>query len=211
MTNWAQLERGLLCDLFLETGPDAPTLCGQWTTRDLAAHLVIREGRPDAAPGILVPLPLLTRWTEKVQGEIAAQPWPTLVDAVRNGPPLWSPTRIPAVDELINTVEFFVHHEDVRRAAPAWEPRTLDGAQEAALGKALSRAKLLARRCPTGLVLHRPDGTTLVAKSGEPHVDAAGPNSELLLFVYGRQAQARVELTGTDADIAAVREASFGI
>jgi uncharacterized protein (TIGR03085 family) len=50
----AQLERSRLCDLFLEVGPDQPTLCEGWTTADLAAHLVIRERRPDAAPGILV-------------------------------------------------------------------------------------------------------------------------------------------------------------
>jgi hypothetical protein len=30
-----------LCDLFEELGPDAPTLLGAWTTRDLAAHVVL--------------------------------------------------------------------------------------------------------------------------------------------------------------------------
>jgi uncharacterized protein (TIGR03083 family) len=42
MATLAQEERNELCDLMLETGPDAPTLCEGWTTRDLAAHLVIR-------------------------------------------------------------------------------------------------------------------------------------------------------------------------
>src|SRR5882762_622635 len=37
------VERRELCDLFLELGPDAPTLCEGWTTLDLAAHLVLRE------------------------------------------------------------------------------------------------------------------------------------------------------------------------
>ena len=36
-------ERMGLCDLFVELGPDAPTLCEGWTTADLAAHLVLRE------------------------------------------------------------------------------------------------------------------------------------------------------------------------
>ena len=49
----AQLERGRLCDLLLEVGPDAPTLCEGWTAADLAAHLVIRERKPLAAPGIV--------------------------------------------------------------------------------------------------------------------------------------------------------------
>ena len=38
---------------FDETGPDGPTLCEGWQTRDLAAHLVLRERRPDAAAGVM--------------------------------------------------------------------------------------------------------------------------------------------------------------
>ena len=48
-------ERAALCDLLDELGPDQPTLCEGWQTRDLAAHLVVREHRLDAAPGILLP------------------------------------------------------------------------------------------------------------------------------------------------------------
>ena len=51
----AARERAALVTTMRAVGPDAPTLCGEWTTRDLAAHLVLRERRPDAAPGILVP------------------------------------------------------------------------------------------------------------------------------------------------------------
>jgi len=50
----AQRERQALCDRFDEVGPDEPTLSGEWTTRDLAAHLIVRERRPDAAGGILI-------------------------------------------------------------------------------------------------------------------------------------------------------------
>src|ERR1700753_1453307 len=64
-TNYAQAERTALCDLFLELGPQAPTLCEGWTTRDLAAHLVVRDRRPDGAIGILVPR--LSGHTEKLQ------------------------------------------------------------------------------------------------------------------------------------------------
>ena len=47
----ASRERAALVTTMRAVGPDAPTLCGDWTTRDLAAHLVLRERRPDAAPG----------------------------------------------------------------------------------------------------------------------------------------------------------------
>jgi hypothetical protein len=48
-------ERAPLCDLLDELGPQAPTLLDRWTTRDLAAHLVLREHDLLAAPGLVVP------------------------------------------------------------------------------------------------------------------------------------------------------------
>ena len=43
---YAQDERAALAALLHETGPDGPTLCEGWQTRDLVAHLVLRERRP---------------------------------------------------------------------------------------------------------------------------------------------------------------------
>ena len=103
MTSPARRERSALCDTFETVGPDAPTLCSPWRTRDLAAHLVIREGRPDAALGMLVP-PLAER-AQRVQDGYAAQPWPELVERVRTGPPSWSPTRLEPVDTVVNLAE----------------------------------------------------------------------------------------------------------
>src|SRR5271157_947100 len=100
----AQQERTSICDLFVETGPDAPTLCEGWTTSDLAAHLVVRERRPDAALGIVVPS--LAARTERVQGKVRDRlGWTELVATVRDGPPLL----LRPVDEPMNTVEYFVH------------------------------------------------------------------------------------------------------
>ena len=64
----AQHERAALVETLRSVGPDAPTLCGGWTTRDLTAHLVLREYRLDAAPGITVPA--LAGYTTKVQKQI---------------------------------------------------------------------------------------------------------------------------------------------
>ena len=61
----AQQERATICDLFAELGPEAPTLCEGWTTADLAAHLVVREHRPDSGPGIV--WPRLAGYTDKVR------------------------------------------------------------------------------------------------------------------------------------------------
>ena len=111
----ASSERSALADLMLEVGPDAPTLCGTWTTRDLAAHLVVRATRPDAAAGIV--LGPLASYTEKVMAAVARRPWADLVAEVRSGPPRWSPLSLAALDRATNTIEYFVHHEDVRLRA----------------------------------------------------------------------------------------------
>ena len=207
----ARRERAELCELFLELGPDQPTLCGDWTTRDLAAHLVVRERRPDAAIGIIVSK--AAGYTDKVQAGIADTEWTELVDTVRSGPPFWSPTKIAKVDELANTVEFFVHLEDVRRAQPNWEPRSLDADLVDALYGVLAKmSKRLVNSSPVGIVLEPDDAHgPIVAKQAEPSVTVRGPVGELVMFVYGRQAHSRVELFGDDASIEAANAASFGI
>src|SRR4051794_19999893 len=159
----ARTERSALCDLVLEVGPDAPTLCEGWTTRDLAAHLVVREHRPDAALGI-VASPLAAHG-EKVRLATAGRPWDELVSAVRAGPPMWSPMRIAAVDRAANTLEFYVHHEDVRRATEGWAPRVLDPDLDAQLWNTLHRmGRFSMRRAPAGVVLATPDGRSVTAK-----------------------------------------------
>jgi uncharacterized protein (TIGR03085 family) len=207
----ARRERSALCDLFLEVGPDAPTLCGSWRTRDLAAHLVVRERRPDAAVGILVSK--AAGHLEKVQADVARTEWSQLVETVRSGPPRWSPTSLAAIDKLANTVEFFVHHEDVRRAHEPWEPRVLDADLAAALASTLPKmARRLVSSSPVGITLEPADGgEPIVAKSAEPAVVVRGDVGELVLFVFGRQAHTRVDLSGDVGAVQAARDASFGI
>jgi len=210
MTTPAWDERLALCDLMLDVGPDAPTLCGDWNVRDLAAHLVVRERRPDGAIGILVKP--FASYAEKVREQAAEKGLVELVDRLRKGPPGWSPTRLDTVDRTINTVEFFIHHEDVRRAQDTWTVRTLGADLEADLSTALRRgARLLARKAPAGLVLESPGREPTVANAGEPAVTATGPTGELVMFVYGRQAHSRAKLSGPNDSVAAMRTASFGI
>ena len=208
--NPAQSERHSLCNLFLEVGPDAPTLCEGWTTRDLAAHIIVRESRPDAAGGILIKP--LAAYGEKVRKGVAQRDWKSLVEAIRNGPPRISPMRLAFLDRLTNTVEFFVHLEDVRRAQPNWEPRTLLDDLESQLRTSITQGgRLFARKSPCGLVLQIAHGASIDAKKGEPAVTVTGEVGELIMFVYGRQDHARVELSGPDDLVEAVRSTAFGV
>ena len=211
MTTPATVERRKLCHLFDELGPDAPTLCEGWQTVDLAAHLVVRERRPDAAPGVL--LKPLASYTDKVQQGIAQWPWSQLVERIRSGPPRLSPTRIDAVDRAVNTVEFFVHHEDVRRAQPEWSARQLDAELVDDLYTSMKRgARLLTRRANAGIELEPTDGhPNVVARRGSPSVTVRGPVGELTLFITGRLAHALVDFEGPADAFAALRVASFGL
>ena len=205
MTRFARIERQGLCDTFDRVGPDAPTLCSPWLTRDLAAHLVVRERRPDAAAGMWVP-PLADH-LKQVQNEYAAWEWPRLVDEVRSGPPPWSPTSVARVDEAVNTAEFFVHHEDVLRAGSGWSPRELSTELESALwGIVTKAARLRFARAKVGIVLVSPPygrrqvhgvtdlGTAIVR----------GAPGELLLYTFGRRGVAQVDVSGPDEAIDAL-------
>jgi uncharacterized protein (TIGR03085 family) len=206
----AVAERQALADLMLEVGPDAPTLCGDWTTRDLAAHLVVRSDRPDAAAGIVIPA--LAGWTKKVQDKAARRDWDDLVSTVRRGAPGWSLQSRPSLDGQSNTIEYFVHHEDVRRAREGWAPRDLDEAATAALwDRITATGKFFVRRSPVGVVVAPTDGpaagTELEVKSGERSVTLRGPVGEIVLAIYGRITQG-LEIVGDASDVEAFR--AFG-
>jgi uncharacterized protein (TIGR03085 family) len=196
-------ERRAISDLFDELGPDVPTLCGDWRSRDLAAHLVLRERRLDAAPGIMISA--FAGHTEKVQRSIAARPWADVVNLVRTGPPTLSLYSIPGLGDLANSTEYFIHHEDLRRGQDGWEPRLPDAARDAELWKWVARSgKLAFRRSPVGVVLRRTDGAEAAVKRGPNTVAVVGEPGELILFASGRSA-VRVTFDGDQASVGIVQ------
>jgi len=203
----AQRERAALVATMRTTGPDAPTLCEGWTTRDLAAHLVVREGRLDAAPGIA--LPFLAGYTDKVQRKTAASTdWDELLTKIASGPPLLSPFKL--IDAVANMDEMFIHHEDVRRAQTGWEPRALDADTAAGLRRQLSfMARMTMGNVPARVTLQTPDGEAVAVVGKGPALTVTGDVGELTLFVAGRD---EAQLTFSDAQtIAAVRAARRGL
>ena len=207
MTSYALRERHLLADLLLEVGPDAPTLCGDWVTADLAAHLVLRERRPDAGLGVWVPA--FAGWTDKVAASLRdRKTYPEIVELVRDRP-WW----IAPLDETVNLIEYFVHHEDVRRAQPEWQPRPFtDRDQDRLWSRLVLLAKGLARGSSVGVELVRTDAPAVRRiKAGEPTLVVRGVPTELTLFAYGRGAVADVDLEGDDAARAGFAHREFGI
>ncbi len=209
MASFARAERARLCDLALETGPDAPTLCGDWTVRELVAHLVVRENSPLSA-GIVVPP--LSGVTERATARTAERKsFEQLVDKVRRARnPMGA---LKAVDKALNTAEYFVHHEDIRRAAPGWEPRTLSADEQDALWRILRvSGKGLVRPAGVPVVARRVDtGVATTLRAGADAVTITGEPQEVLLFVYGRQQTHGLTFDGPEEGVARLREARLGI
>lgn len=198
MTNFAVVERRHLAALLRRVGPEAPTLCEGWLTRDLAVHLIERDSRPDLIAGTALPkIPVLTKRAQEADAQLRGQDWAELVAKVEK-PAVYSPARLGPLDKRMNTAEFFVHHEDVRRAQESWHRRQLLQEEERDLWAAL---KLM------GKPLLRPEqDSVLLVANGYGSVSGGkaktstvrivrGTPSELLLWAFGRREQAEVAIT----------------
>lgn len=212
---FARPERLALCDLLDAVGPDAPTLCVPWTTYDLAAHLWLRETDPLAASGIIVKS--LAAQTARRMSELQTRvSYPELVQRLRTGPAKYSAFNLPGVDAAANATEYFIHHEDVRRAgsAPA-KPRDLGHETQDWIFRRLRvLARAFWRRARVGVVLERDDDAAASiderafrVSPGTHTVTLVGRPSELLLFTSGRTGVAVVERIGDAEGLAELARA----
>jgi uncharacterized protein (TIGR03085 family) len=200
-------ERNALCDLFTRVGPVAPTLCEGWTTTDLATHLVVRERKPVAALGIVLS-PLAPTLQKTMAAMSAKNSYEGLVAMVRSGPP----SLLRPFDAAMNTSEYFIHHEDVRRGAGDTTPRPLAdiAVLEERLWESLSRGRYKVMGS-TGLDLVHVDGRIAHVRTGTPKAILTGRPGEMVLYFSGRQSAAKVELGGPPAAVAVLSDAHFGI
>ncbi|MFC0625169.1 TIGR03085 family metal-binding protein [Kribbella deserti] len=212
MTDYSRTERRALCDLFDQVGPDQATLCEGWTTHDLAVHLYVREADPVAGPGIMISA--LADTTAKRSAQVKERwTFTELVDKVRNGPPTFSIYSLPVLGSKLNVIEYFVHHEDVRRIDAEAGPRELEPAHQNEMwGQLRLSVRPMVRNAPTGVVLRRPDGAEVVAHkpTAAGSVTVTGHPAELVLFCFGRGAVADVTFDGPEPAVEALRTANFG-
>lgn len=224
MRHHALDERHALAETLRRAGPDAPTLCGEWSTAQLAAHIVLRE-RSLIELGGRLPVKRLHEAAERLIDRVAAaEPYERLVELVDRGPtwrdlrwplptaPAWT---LPAVREAVNLTEYLIHHEDVRRAGGDWQPRPLPVEVQMAVWKRLPfTARLAMRKVSVPVELRWPGHGAVRAGSGRggpAAVQITGEPVELVLFASGRVGQARVEFAGDPDDVALVRGAKIGL
>ena len=208
MTSFARRERLALSDTALRFGPDAPTLCDPWDTRMLVCHLLVRERHPVAATGITVgALDAVTRHTME---RLAHEDFARLVQRFRS--PGLVPFGWPGVEQVFNTLEHFIHHEDIRRANGDGPRHPVDPDLADALWWRLRAfAMAMFRRVHgVGVELRRVDGATVRAKRGEPSVTITGEVPELFLYGFNRKSASAVGLVGPEDAVARIREAPLG-
>jgi len=118
---------------------------------------------------------------------------------------------LPGLGDRANTMEFFVHHEDVRRAQPLWTPRRADERRARVLWTLLGRAaRLLYRHSPVGIVLRTPQGWQCTARRAERSVVLVGSPEELTLHAFGRD-RALVEVEGDQIDVVGLQSRQRGL
>ena len=206
----ARAERLALCDLFERLGPAGATVLDGWCAADLAAHLLARDTRPDAIPGMV--LPAAHRWTARVERGIRDRvAFEDVVRRLRRGPPALWPGRLRG-GWRVDLHEWFVHHEDVRRAN-GLGPRP-DGPDQRRLDDGVWSVlpvfgPLLARRVDATVVLVSEDGRRRRVRRGPGVVEVHGRASELLLALFGR-AGAEVEAIGDPQAVSAWGTAEHG-
>jgi len=224
MVHFAADERRSLAETLRRTDPAAPTLSGDWTAAQLAAHLVLRERSATELLGRIPNASMQRIAQREIDRLVAKQPYPQIVAAVDAGPS-WRDARFPLPTALIwslppvregaNLLEYLVHHEDVRRAAADWAPRALPADLVAEVWRRLPASiRLTMRRVPVGVALAWPDHGEVRTARGKRHgvrVTVTGDPVELVLFAFGRRGVAQVELTGSAEDIDRVRRAPVGL
>ena len=99
---------------------------------------------------------------------------------------------------MVDSAEYAIHHEDVRRAQPGWAPRELPReAQDLLWGNVVLFGRAAVGRVPGALVLRRSDAPGVQRRygSGTPETVVEGEPLELLLWASGREDVARVEIS----------------
>lgn len=208
MTSLAKRERFAIAQTLRNIGPEAPTLCEGWNAFDLLVHLVSRETRPDAAIGIIIPA--LNKYSSKIKNEMKQRGFSTLIQEFEDGPKALSLFSIPGADNLSNTFEFLVHHEDLLRAQPNYSARVLsDNDKKLLWNRFTMSGKLLMFKAKVGIIAKSEQGTYTL-KSGNSCVTIEGDVVDLILFAYGRKTAANLKFVGDEVSVKTLKETKFG-
>ena len=205
---YARKERRALCETARSVGPQAPTLCEGWDVKDLICHLLVRESSLVGAPGIAISA--LSGLTDMEMARLKRQPFERLVDRLRGHRLTFY--ALPPVDAAFNTLEFFVHHEDIRRAQQGWRRRSLPTSALDTLWQALTaQGTALVQPAGVPVVVRRSDtDETSTLMPGRDPVELSGPVTEVIFYLFGRDQVREIRFDGPEEKVAKLRRAELG-
>ncbi len=209
MTSFAKRERSAICQTLRKLGPDQPTLCQGWSTKDLLVHLIVRENRPDAAVGLFIPF--LSSYTDSVSKKYSEKSFEDLIMIFENGPKSPSPFSLPKVDELANTFEFLVHHEDILRAQDNYQPRKLSEEDAKFVWSRFTKsAVFFMRKIKVGVVAKTDQGIYTL-KRGNDVVTISGNLIDLVMFAFGRKNTTEINFEGNPTAVEKLKNSDLSL
>jgi len=209
MTSFARRERSAICQTLRKLGPDQPTLCQGWSTKDLLVHLIVRENRPDAAVGLFIPF--LSSYTDSVSKKYSEKSFEDLIMIFENGPKSPSPFSLPKVDELANTFEFLVHHEDILRAQDNYQPRKLSEEDAKFVWSRFTKsAVFFMRKIKVGVVAKTDQGIYTL-KRGNDVVTISGNLIDLVMFAFGRKNTTEINFEGNPTAVEKLKNSDLSL
>ncbi len=209
MTSFAKSERSAICQTLRKLGPDQPTLCQGWSTKDLLVHLIVRENRPDAAVGLFIPF--LNSYTETISNKYKEKSFEELLSIFENGPKSPSPFSLPKVDEIANTFEFLVHHEDILRAQNYYQPRKFTEDELKSIWSRFTKSAIFFMRKVKVGVVAKTDQGTYTLKRGNDVVTISGDVIDLVMFAFGRQNKTQLNFEGNPSAVEKLKNSDLSL
>lgn len=202
-------EREEFAKTFLALGEHASTVLPGWDAADLLEHLLLREGAPQLLLGRRLPGRLGAAARQGIE-DLRALPWRARVERFRTGPGRFSIAG--RVDALSGQGELLIHHEDLRRAQPGWEPRPPQAERDRSAWRALGVMAPLAMRVAADVTFVSPQGGRRIgSRHAAGSLRVHGEPLDLLLWVTGRDEIARVRLHGDEGARRALAEGRRGL
>ena len=209
MTTFARRERNAICQTLRQLGPGQPTLCQGWSTKDLLVHLIVRENRPDAAVGLFIPF--LSSYTDSISKKYTEKSFEDLISIFENGPKSPSPFALPKVDELANTFEFLVHHEDILRAQNEYQPRKFTEEDAKFIWSRFTKSAVFFMRKVKVGVVAKTDQGTYTLKRGNDVVTISGNIIDLVMFAFGRQNKTEIVFEGNPLAVEKLKNSDLSL
>lgn len=182
------------CDALAAVAPTAPTLCEGWDAHDLAVHVWVLKHDPLSWPGIAVTA--FARLTQQ-RAEHFKQRWSyeILIGKLRQETGAMASLPFDGRQGHRHALgEFYIHTEDVRRANNYPRSTQTSETEDALWLRTREAGKELWPRGRAAVLVEAPGRESFTIGRGPAAARVVGLPSEALLWIYGREGVADIEV-----------------